>query len=146
MKNTPKGYQVTTLAGGTREFYCRMGQFFASRQVIKELEGPMYDDKSYVWFIATQGSEIVAFSSVRFEEDKNIASFGITYVMPAHRRKGLYAHLFALKLAACQDREVREVRGLANPASCAVFERNGFTLARTAGKWSHYSLALEAVK
>lgn len=143
--NTPKGYQITTLAGGTRDFYCRMGRFFADRQIVKELEGPMFDDASYTWFIATKGDEIVAFSSMRIDEDKQTANFGITYVMPDHRRKGLYAHLFALKLHACQNRGVREVRGLANPASCAVFARHGFAVARTAGKWTHYSLALEAV-
>lgn len=143
MKTTPKGYTMSTMGGGTREFYCRMGRFFANRQIVKELEGPMFDDKSYMWVIASHGDEIAGFSSCYFEDD--IARFGVTYVMPDHRRNGLYRHMFALKLAICTDRGAPEIRGLANPIASRMFIENGFAEVRKAGKWTHYTLALKEI-
>lgn len=133
------GYTVYEDDGATHDFYCRMGRFFASKQVVKELEGPMYDDEHYVWLLAMQDDRIVGFSSCRFDEmDKGIAHFGVTYILLEHRRKGLYRHLFRLKEALCFRHKPKFIRGIANPVSKVVFDERGWTATRQAGKWTYY--------
>lgn len=132
-------YTIFEDDGATPDFYCRMGRFFASRQVVKELEGPMFDDVGYVWMIAMKDGKIAGFSSCRLDElNKGIAHFGVTYILLEHRRKGLYRHLFELKEQLCIRHKPKLLRGLANPLSKNVFEQNGWKVQRTAGKWTYY--------
>ena len=126
-------YQTSSLES---DFYCIMGRYFADKQIVKELEGPMFNDDSYVWLIAMLDNEIVGFSSCRFD-DKG-AHFGVTYIMPEHRRKGLYRALFMLKQQLCITRDAHTLYGLANPISKALFDANEWIATRQAGKWTHY--------
>lgn len=126
-------YQTSSLEP---DFYCGMGRYFADKQIVKELEGPMFNDDSYVWLIAKLDNQVVGFSSCRFDEKG--AHFGITYIIPDYRRKGLYRSMFLLKQELCVGRDVRVISGLANPVSKAVFDANGWTVSRQAGKWTYY--------
>ncbi len=133
------GYTIFEDDGATPDFYCRVGRFFASKQVVKELEGPMFDDEHYVWLLAIKDGKIAGFSSCRFDEiGKGIAYFGVTYILPEHRRKGLYRHMFQLKERLCIKHKAKVVRGIANPTSKKVFDDCGWTVQRQAGKWTYY--------
>lgn len=133
------GYAIYEDDGASRDFYCRMGHFFASKQIVKELEGPMFDDVHHVWLFAIKDGEIAAFGAVRFDEmSKGIANLTVVYVLPEHRRKGLYRHLFGLREQMCVNRGAKMIRGLANPISKCVFEQSGYTAVRMAGKWTHF--------
>lgn len=134
-----KGYVIYEDDGASSDFYCRMGRFFANKQIIKELEGPMFDDQYHVWLLAMQGDAIVGFSSCRFDEmNKGVAHFALTYVMPDHRRKGLYRCMFSIKQQMCINHNAKFIRGIANPLSKAVFDESGWTAIRQAGKWKHF--------
>lgn len=99
----------------------------------------MFDDESYVWLLAMKDSKIAGFSSCRFDElSKGIAHFGVTYILPEYRRKGLYRHLFDLKEQLCVKHKPQFLRGIANPASKKVFDDHGWSVIRRAGKWTHY--------
>lgn len=133
------GFAIYEDDGASGDFYCRMGRFFASKQVIKELEGPMYDDIHHVWLLAIKDGEIAGFGAVRFDGmSSGVANLTVVYILPAHRRKGLYRHLFTLREQMCVRRGAKVIRGLANPLSKPVFEQNGYQVTRLAGKWTHF--------
>jgi len=141
------GYTIFEDDGATHDFYCRMGRFFASKQVVKELEGRLFDDESYVWLLAMKDGKIAGFSSCRLDElSKGIAHFGVTYILPEHRRKGLYRHMFELKEQLCIKHNPAFIRGIANPLSKQVFEERGWTATRVAGKWTHYQKEIARVE
>lgn len=134
-----KDYKIFEDDGASPDFYCRMGRFFADKQVVKELGGPMFDDVHHVWLIAMQGDEIAGFGAVRLDEmAKGIAHLTVVYILPLHRRKGLYRHLFGLREQMCIRHGAKLIRGLANPTSRAVFVEYGYQVVRTAGKWTHF--------
>lgn len=141
------GYAIYEDDGASHDFYCRMGRFFASKQVVKELEGPMFDDVHHVWLLAIKEGEIAAFGAVRFDEiGKGVANLTVVYVLPEHRRKGLYRHLFSLREQMCINRGAKLIRGLANPISKTVFEQSGYAISRVAGKWTHFQKEVKRVE
>lgn len=132
-------YSIFEDDGASPDFYCRMGRFFASKQVVKELEGPMFDDPSHTWLIAMRDDKIAGFGAVRFDEmRRGIANLTVVYILPEHRRRGLYRHLFGLREQMCVRRGAKFIRGVANPTSKIVFEQFNYTIARVAGKWTHF--------
>lgn len=141
------GYTIYEDDGATPDFYCRMGRFFASKQVVKEMEGPMFDDEHHVWLLAMKDDKIAGFSSCRFNElPKGVAHFGVTYILPEHRRKGLYRHLFQLKEALCVKHKAKFLRGIANPISKQLFIDCGWAELRQTGKWTHYQKEVDCVE
>ena len=132
-------YRIYEDDGATHDFYCRMGRYFASKQVIKELEGPFFDDEYHIWLLAMAGDSMAGFSSLRLDEmSKGVANFAITYILPDHRRKGLYRHMFSIKEQMCVRHRAKLIKGLANPLSKAVFDEQCWTATRQAGKWTYY--------
>lgn len=130
-----------------RSVYCEIGPYATSRTAVKELEGPIYDDDSYVWFVVKDGEKTIAISSIDFSRiEKGTASFGLTYVNPEYRRQGIYRYLFSLKENACKERGAKSIRGLANPLSAILFEKNGFCVTSERGKWKHYEKEVLDVK
>lgn len=120
------------------EFYRRMGRFFADATIRKELGGPMTDSPDHVWLVVLYHREIVAFSGCRFSADRSTAWFTETYVLPEHRRRGLFGRLFELKYKLCAEAGARVVKGLANANSRPMFERHGWRVASVRGSWTYY--------
>lgn len=134
--DTHNEYEIYQTSRADERFFCEMGRFFCDRQIIKELEGPIFDDDSYTWLVAKLDGIIVGFSGYRI--DGKGGHFALTYVMPEHRRKGLYRKMFGIKYRLCASRDVQSVDGVANPLSKAVFDEAGWQVSRVAGKWTHY--------
>ena len=135
-------YQICqdSSAESGHQFYALMGRFFASASIRRELGGPMSDDANHVWLMAYEkgGEEIVAFSGVRFNADRTVATFTETWVAPEHRNNGLFDRLFTLKYDLCAASGARVVKGMANAASAAAFERHGWQATAVRGSWTHY--------
>lgn len=137
-------YQIyRTSSADDVQFYCRMGRFFADAGIRKELGGPMSDSPNHVWLVVVRGGEIVAFSGCRFNADRSVAHFTETYVLPEHRRKGLFGRLFDIKYDLCVAAGARVVKGLANAASRPTFERHGWRVASVRGQWTYYDKEVE---
>lgn len=121
-------------------FWSAMGPFFTSRQVVKELEGPMYNDDNYTWIIAYDKSgKIAGFTSLNATRIGNgIVECTAAYVVAEHRRKGLYRELFRQREMLGFTLGATELRGVANPLSRNVFIAEGWEVVRMAGKWTHF--------
>lgn len=142
MKRIGNFKQYAVLSGSSAEdksVYCELGPFAMNRQVIKELEGPIYDGDDYVWFVVKDQDRVIAISSIDLTRmDKSVAAFGLTYVDPSYRRQGIYRYLFSLKMDACVEKGAKTIKGLANPLSAILFEENKFQVTSERGKWKHY--------
>lgn len=140
---TYKKYKIFLASNKDRHFYCQMGRFFSSYEIIKELEGPIYDADNYRWLLAKDGLDIVAFSSCR-DAGNGVWWFNQTWVHPDHRRKGLYRKLFNLKSTFCKAEGASVLKGTALTHSKTLFEESGWTVTSTRGpRWTWYEKRLE---
>ena len=125
------------------EFWRTMGPLFTSKQIIKDLEGPMFDDDTYHWIIVYDDNyKIAGFTSLTTARiDKGIIECTAAYVLPEHRHNGVYRELFKQRALLGFELGAVELRGVANPTSKKVFEDAGWKATRTAGKWTHFRKA-----
>lgn len=135
-----KSYTIMQVTDKDAAFWCAMGPLFANRQIVKELEGPMFDDDTYTWILAmADNGQIAGFTSLTTARiDKGITECTAAYVMPEYRRKGLYRELFRQREKVGFALGTTELRGVANPISKHVFVGEDWEVTRTAGKWTHF--------
>lgn len=133
-------YSDSSQKSGT-EFYARIGHVLVDRQIRKELGGPLNSSDDYIWLLTYDSKmHLVAFSSLNLEhlEKRGEGWFDNAYVFPEHRQHGLHRHMFELRLELARQCGVRVLKGLATPASRAVFEAYGFEIASTRGQYRVY--------
>lgn len=121
-------------------FYTRMGKQFASREVFKALEEPMFDTADHVWLLVYAGNELAAFACIDGGQmrKKCIAVLTYAYVMPAHRQHGLHGILFELRLSLAINMGAKMIRGVANGNSNSKFISHGFRSTRQNGRFTYY--------
>lgn len=126
-----------------RHFYCQMGRFFSSKEVIKELEGPICDSEGHYWLLVKSGIEIVGFASCR-DAGNGLWWYCDAWIHPEHRRNGLYRKLFTLREAFCVEQGALVLKGTALPHSRALFEESGYTVTSQRGpRWTWFEKRLE---
>lgn len=109
------------------DFYRLVGPFLGSREVHRELGGPVYDDPGKLWWLAMLGGDVVGFCALRVEG--RTVKLGSAYVVPDARRCGAYEKLFEARLAHALQLEL-PIRATARPAAAALFRRHRFHVVR----------------
>lgn len=121
-------------------FYCRMGRFFADRDIARELEEPIFDSAESNWLLAYDGDAIVAFGCLdasRLEKHGEVLlTYG--YVLPDYRQRGLHTALFHARLKLAEAFGASAIRGVANGNSRKTFEAHGFSVVRQAGRFTYF--------
>lgn len=122
-------------------FYCRMGCYFASRQIARELAEPLYDEPGYHWLLACDAAgEVCAFAcldaSQLAKRGEVVMTYG--YVFEAHRRQGLHHALFVARLQLAGELGAAVVRGVANGNSRSTFIEFGFERVRDNGQYTYF--------
>jgi len=98
-----------------------IGPFVASREVHKELGGPLYSDEQTTWFVAYSNKAAIGFASMR--EAKSATHYDYDYVAPSERSKGVYT-----RLAAARDEAAKKIGKPLETLVCAP-------------RWKHYRQA-----
>jgi GNAT superfamily N-acetyltransferase len=143
---THRKYEILLTDNSDHGFYCSMGKFFSSKEIIKELEGPIFDADNYRWLVVKLNAEIVAFSSCR-DAGGGVWWFNQTWVHPSHRRKGIYRKLFKLKTAYCLEQGATVLKGMANLLSKPLFDVSGWTETSKRGpRWTWYEKKVNGAK
>lgn len=127
-------------------FYCRMGRYFASRQIAKELAEPLYDEPGYRWLLACDAAgDICAFACLDASqlEKRGEAVLTYGYVFPDHRERGLHHALFAARLRLAGELGASVVRGVANGNSRKTFTEYGFEKVRDNGQYTYFRKELK---
>lgn len=129
----------STESGNT--FYCRMGRFFADREVAKELAEPLYDSATSLWLMACDAAgDICAFGCLDTRDMARKGEALVTYgwVAPDHRGAGLHTALFEARLRLAGELGAITVFGVANGRSHKTFERHGFHVVRVNGQYTYF--------
>ena len=127
-------YRQISSGDTPEEFYIKLGPFLGSRDVRKEFDGyPLSNADDWTWIVAEDGDEIVGFVSI--EPKNKVLQFSAGYVVPSHRRKGIYRRLIkeAVKFAGARSMDVTTRENLV-----PLFEAEGFQPLKMKGKqWRH---------
>jgi GNAT superfamily N-acetyltransferase len=126
------GLRVEVLEHGSDATWIALGPLVMSRQVVKDLAGPVYSSPATTWLVARDGAAVVGFASLR--QVGGAWAFDYGYVVPERRGKGVFA-----KLAKERDKLVRKA-----PAPCRAliperrwphYEERGWTELSRRGSW-----------
>ena len=109
------------------DFYRLVGPFLGSREVHRELGGPVYDDPGKIWWLAMLGGAVVGFCALRVEG--RTVKLGSAYVVPDARRSGACERLFEARLAQALELDL-PIRATVRPAAAALFRRHSFRVVR----------------
>lgn len=110
----------------SRGFYALLGPFLARRDIAKELGGPIWDDDGTQWFVALREGVVLGFCALHQRGER--AGLRSSYVLPEHRRSGVYRQLFEARLAAIQA--PARARSVVHKEAVPVFRAHGFKEAR----------------
>jgi predicted GNAT family acetyltransferase len=117
-------------------FYKTLGPFLARRHIAKEVGGPIWDDDGKQWWAALIGGEVAGFAAAR--DDERHVTFQSAYVLPEHRKQGIYRTLFYARMEAFEGCTIRAV---CTAASLPLFLGNSFTVARQRGSFTEVTHA-----
>jgi hypothetical protein len=87
------GVEIRKMTNRTRGFYALMGQYLSRREIAAEIGGTVWDDDDKTWFVATIGGKVAGFCAAR-PAAKGRTAYLSAYVLPGHRRAGVYRALW----------------------------------------------------
>lgn len=131
-------YNILYTTNKDRHFYSDMGRFFCDRAVIKELEGPIYDDNHHHWLLMKDGTKVVGFASWSTEKHP-VVNFGVIWTDSKYRQKGVAKELFRLRMEMCQEQGATTLKALANLTSRKMHLAHGWRMVTQRGKrWATF--------
>lgn len=116
-------------------FYEKMGEFFASKAVRKEIGGyPLNNEDHYLWMVgeSRQNSEIVGFICI--EPSKKGLLMHDCYVRPEYREQKVFASLLH-KVIEYATKEKQPLNASVNETLQLVFEKRDFEMIAKRGQW-----------
>lgn len=121
-------------------FWRVVGPWAFDRTIRRELGGPLNHDETYEWILAAAPDGTWAgFSSFSLRQlDQGIVWFDNAYVFAPHRKRGLHAAMFDLRLIMARQSGAKRVKGLATLASRQMFESHGFVIIGERGQYRTY--------
>lgn len=122
---------IRTMTRSSRGFYTLLGPYLARREIAKELGGPIWDDDGTEWFVALRGRTVLGFCALLQRGAR--AELRSSYVLPEHRRSGVYRQLFEARMGAI--RAPAKARSVVRREALPVFRDHGF---RVSKKTKHF--------
>src|SRR5690606_29778848 len=95
-----------------------------------ELGAPVWDDDGKRWFVAMLGRKIAGFAALR-TVGKHL-SLVSAYVLPVHRRSGVYTELLRARLEAAGE---APLKAIATEAAVPALKRAGLKKTGTRGSY-----------
>lgn len=129
----PTVLRIVTMTNQDPEFYSTMGPFLSRRAIVAENGAPIWDEDGKEWFIARLGRKVVGFAALKASAGP--LSFVSAYVLPEHRRQGVYRALIAARVEAASDRGL-PLKATATPASVPALKRAGFVAHSSRGQFT----------
>lgn len=123
------GPDVISLTREHPDFYRLIGPFLGSREVAREIGGPVWDDPGKTWFAAIGGDGAAA--GVCAAMPGEVTVYQSAYVLPDARRRGVYRALCQARAAAFPGR----ARATCTQASLPVLLAGGFREVRRKGRF-----------
>ena len=109
---------VVKMTNRHKEFYKLMGRFFGSREIEKELNDRIYDDKNKIWYICVEKGRVLAFVSVNKNVIKNIYAVEEIYLEDVLKRV---------------IKEIKVTYSTVTKSYIKVYEKCGFEISKQGG-------------
>lgn len=120
---------------GSRGFWQRLGPYFASRDVERELGVSMTSNDAHTWWVATDDGRVVGFAAA--EKLKNgINILRHAWVEPEWRGEGIYDQLVDRRLHDLTEAGETDFRVTVSDEGVGRYEDRGFKEARTRGQYT----------
>jgi N-acetylglutamate synthase-like GNAT family acetyltransferase len=131
--------QIKKYKHGAGDFWQRMGPFFASAEVQRELGVRMSSDEAHTWWVAVDEDAVAGFAAA--EAQKNgIVVLRHAWIRPEYRENGIYEQLFDRRLADLKVEGHTHFRVTTKGTALQLIKRKGFT--ETGGRGSYTTLEL----
>lgn len=115
---------------GQSDFYTKMGRFFGSRMVAKEVGIHIYDNIDKRWFVATDGESIFGFASLKRQVVSDC------YVVPEKRMCGVFGSILMLVEISSKG----TLKANCSKASKKAFANAGFEVKRQTKNFTYMEL------
>lgn len=122
--------RIVKMTNQDERFYPTIGPYLSKRDIVTELGAPVWDDDSKEWFVAYRGRKLVGFAARR-RHGKHAALVS-AYVLPEHRRTGVYSALLEARVADFEG----PLRAVATAGSVPALKRSGFKATAKRGKFT----------
>jgi len=110
------------------DFYAIMGPYLSSREIVKEIGAPVWDDSDKVWFIAIRDNRtVLGFAAITVVA--GWANFCSAWVDPIFRGKGIYDALMSERIAYADANHLPS-KTAARRVALHTCQRYGFVPAR----------------
>lgn len=119
----------------TPGFWPLMGPFFASREIAKELGGPVYSSDTKRWLVALDEAGVAGWFGVEAARPGRL-DFDWSWIRPDRRGQGLFRQLEAAALAL--DPEATIYRATCRDWLAERILRQGFEERKPRGVWRHF--------
>lgn len=120
---------------GEGDFWDRLGPYFASREVERELGVSMTSDESHTWWLAFDNGNLVGFAAAeRLKNGINILRHA--WVEPEWREEGVYGALVDQRLEDLTSAGETDFRVTVTDDGIERYKDRGFEKARTRGQYT----------
>lgn len=116
------------------EFYSKMGKYFASLEIAKELERQLYNKPNSVWYLSTYKHNILGFAAL-FDNGKYYFLDNL-YVLPEYRNTGTAREIVQEIVSDHADKPIKLIAN--NPYAIKIFGSLGFVEDGANGKYKKY--------
>lgn len=123
--------KIQRMTNEDERFYATLGPWLSRRSVVNELGSPIWDDDGKEWFVAFRGRKLVGFAALRrVGQHLSLVS---AYVLPEHRRQGVYAALVRARVEAAGSEALKAV---ATADAVPALKRAGLKQSGERGKYT----------
>lgn len=115
------------------ELWPLIGPLLTSREVVKELAGPLYSDPKTTWWVAMIQGNVVGFCSLR--EGRDGYWVENSYVLPVARDDGVHAALAEARQKHVESIPPRPMLVCCKQERWKHYKSRGFTIKQERGSW-----------
>lgn len=124
------GIEIRRMTNRTRGFYALMGPYLSRREIAAGIGGNVWDDDDKTWFVAIVAGRVAGFCAAK-PAAKGRTAYLSAYVLPGHRRTGVYRALWQARRAACPG----PAQATCTQASLPIYRAEGWTVTGTKGRF-----------
>jgi len=127
------GLDIVRAADGEAQLYLWLGSFALSREVQREMDGPLTSGPGVQWFVALDEGAVVGFCSLRAE--RAVYWFDYVYVVPERRGQGVHTRLAQAREDYLATLPPHSVNVCCRTRRWPHYARRGFNIKRRRGDW-----------
>jgi GNAT superfamily N-acetyltransferase len=114
-------------------FYSIMGEHFANKEIIKEMDAQLYNEKNTVWLLYIDDKSHTVQGFVSIHDKGQFHYIDNFYVLEPYRGKKIAHRLLNRAMGELEGKEVKTITR--NEITLNMFKKNGFKLDRKNGRY-----------